>query len=228
MNTKKNKQANLERKRGLFFQIGLIIILLIFIIAFEWGNTEKQQNEYVSIVGVEMEIEMVPIKIIEKPKPKKNFKKINHNFKIIENSEEINEENRLDNSVFENIPDWSETFIIEPEFEPIDDNNESYIFADVMPKFPGGEEALKQYIFKNLNYPVEAQENNISGKIYVKFVVTKKGEVTNVSLIRSVHPLLDNEAIRVVQSLPDWIPGRQAGKKINVWFTIPIIFQIIN
>lgn len=95
-----------------------------------------------------------------------------------------------------------------------------------MPEFPGGELALRRYIATNVHYPANARENNIKGKVFVRFVVNKKGNIENTSIARGVHPLLDEEAIRVVKNLPKWKPGRQRGKPANVWYTVPINFTL--
>jgi periplasmic protein TonB len=98
--------------------------------------------------------------------------------------------------------------------------------VEVMPEFPGGDKAMLKFVCDNLHYPVSARDKGIQGKIYVNFVISETGKVQNVKVIRGVHPLLDKEACRVVQSLPDWIPGRQDGKRVKVLFTIPINFAI--
>lgn len=95
-----------------------------------------------------------------------------------------------------------------------------------MPKFPGGEEALMEYIKKELRYPPTAIDNGIQGRVLCTYVVGTSGKVTKVQVIRSVHPDLDNEAIRVIENMPDWIPGQMDGKKVAVEYTLPIIFKL--
>jgi TonB family protein len=109
-------------------------------------------------------------------------------------------------------------------------NQEEPIFSRVeeMPQFPGGELALRKYIANELKYPVIAQENGIQGKVYVSFIITKEGKVTEPSISRGVDPALDKEALRVIGSLPDWKPGKQGGQAVNVWYTVPITFGLQN
>ena len=95
-----------------------------------------------------------------------------------------------------------------------------------MPEFPGGEIALRNYIANSVKYPIEAQENGKQGKVYISFVINKTGKVVNAKVARSVDPSLDKEALRVVNSLPEWKPGRQRGKKVNVQYTVPISFVL--
>ena len=94
-----------------------------------------------------------------------------------------------------------------------------------MPAFPGGEQKLLDYIYKNLKYPESAIKNNIQGKVIVRFLVTKTGKVDSVWVIRSLYPVCDKEAVRVIRSLPKFTPGKQEGKIISVWYTIPIVFK---
>ena len=93
-----------------------------------------------------------------------------------------------------------------------------------MPRFPGGN--VQKWITKHIKYPMVAQENNIQGKVFVQFVIEKDGSVSNVNVTRSVDPSLDKEAIRVIQSMPKWIPGKQRKKPVRVSFTVPINFQL--
>ncbi len=109
--------------------------------------------------------------------------------------------------------------------EVVEHDMEIFFIVEEMPQFPGGEDSLKMFIAKNTNYPKEAANINIQGKIYIRFVVTSTGEIDKVSVIRGVDPILDKEAIRVVKLLPKWIPGKQRGKAVNVWYTVPIEFK---
>ena len=101
-----------------------------------------------------------------------------------------------------------------------------YTVIEQMPQFPGGESELLGYIGKNIHYPVIAQENGIQGKVIVRFVVTKTGAVDKVEVLRQLDPACDKEAIRVVKSLPKFIPGKQNGVNVSVWYTLPITFKL--
>lgn len=103
---------------------------------------------------------------------------------------------------------------------------EPFIVVEEMPVPPGGVSGLLKYIADNINYPQIAQENNIQGKVIVRFCVTPKGGIDHVSVYKGVDPELDAEAIRVVKTLPPFKPGKQGGKPVPVWFTVPISFQI--
>ncbi len=106
------------------------------------------------------------------------------------------------------------------------DEAEPFVVVEEMPMFPGGEVALLQYISDHTQYPEVAKENNIQGKVIVRFCVTSKGGVDKVSILKSVDPELDKEAIRVVGTLPAFKPGKQGGKPVPVWYMVPINFTL--
>jgi periplasmic protein TonB len=105
---------------------------------------------------------------------------------------------------------------------------EPFYVVEEMPMFPGGESALQKYLGEHTQYPEVAKENNIEGKVIIKFCVTPKGGVDQVSILKGVDPELDAEAIRVVKTLPAFKPGKQAGKPVPVWFIVPLTFKIIQ
>jgi protein TonB len=101
-----------------------------------------------------------------------------------------------------------------------------FIWVEEMPEFPGGNTALLSYIGKNTSYPVEAIENNIEGRVILRFVVMPDGTVGDVEILKGVDPLLDKEALRVVGTLPLFKPGKQNGKPVRVWYSVPVLFRI--
>lgn len=105
------------------------------------------------------------------------------------------------------------------------DDDKVYTAAEQMPQFPGGSAKLMQYINEHIVYPEEAKEKDLQGHVIVQFVVTKDGKIGDVRISRGIDPIIDNEAIRVIKSLPDFIPGRSRGKCVNVWYTLPITFR---
>jgi TonB family protein len=95
-----------------------------------------------------------------------------------------------------------------------------------MPQFPGGDMALHQFIGNNLIYPVKAQESGIQGRVILQFEIDEKGEIHNIVVVRSISKELDEEAIRILKSMPKWIPGKQRGKAVKVKYTLPISFRL--
>jgi protein TonB len=101
-----------------------------------------------------------------------------------------------------------------------------YEQVEQMPEYPGGEIEMRKFLANSVKYPVEAQQKGIQGKVFVSFVVDKKGAVKNVKIARGADPLLDAEALRVVNNFPQWIPGKEKGKKVAVQYTVPINFRL--
>ena len=112
------------------------------------------------------------------------------------------------------------------ESEGTPDSNKAYDAVDEMPQFPGGPSALFEFLSKNIQYPKEAEDANLQGRVIVSFVVEKDGSVSNAKVVRPIDPLLDAEALRVVNSMPKWIPGKQNGEAFRVKYTIPVTFRV--
>mgnify|MGYP002623739083 CR=1 FL=1 len=115
--------------------------------------------------------------------------------------------------------------IAQPE-PPKEEETKVFDVVEQMPSFPGGPQALFEYLSKNIKYPVVAEENNIQGRVIVTFVVERDGSITDVKVVKSVDPSLDKEAKRVVQSMPRWIPGKQNGSAVRVKYTVPVTFRL--
>jgi periplasmic protein TonB len=116
--------------------------------------------------------------------------------------------------------------IVYVPLEEIPTQPEPYFSVEEMPVFPGGAAALLKFIAENTKYPAEAEQNNIQGKVILKFAVEPDGSVNRVTVLRSVNPLLDEEAVRVIKTLSGWTPGKQNGKPVPVWYVVPVNFQL--
>ncbi|MHC1730928.1 MAG: TonB family protein [Bacteroidales bacterium] len=101
-----------------------------------------------------------------------------------------------------------------------------YIMVDEMPQFPGGDAALFKFLYETIKYPAEAKDKGIQGKVILRFIVTSEGSVENVYVVRGVDPLLDNEAVRVMNLCPKWEPGKMKGKPVNIYYSVPISFSL--
>lgn len=216
MEIKKNPKVDLEKKRSLYLQIGFIIALLFVYAAFEYKNYDKSSYNLGDLNLDDLEEEIIPITKQEQkpPPPPPPPPEI---IEIVEDEVEIEEELEIEDT------ETDEDEIIEIEEE---DDDEFFMVVENMPEFPGGDLGLMKYIQKNVKYPPIAKEYNITGKVYVQFIVDKSGTVTNVKVVRGVDKNLDAEAVRVVKSLPKYKPGKQRGKPVRVMFTIPINFTL--
>ncbi|MDE5972028.1 MAG: energy transducer TonB, partial [Muribaculaceae bacterium] len=122
------------------------------------------------------------------------------------------------------VREHKEEVIVEEKHEP----EKVFTVVEQMPEFPGGTSALYEYLSKNIRYPEQAAQNDIQGRVTVQFVVEKDGSIGEVKVVRSKDPDLDKEAVRVVKSLPKFVPGKMNGQSVRVWFTLPITFTLNN
>lgn len=227
MERKKNEKVDLEKRKGVFFQLGLVITLSLILIGFEWTSSGLSENRFDTGEGDVIDEEIIPVTRQEKPEPKTLPKppKVTEVLNIVEDDVTIENELILDD--LESDQD-EEVQIL--DFDMADEEEEEaeifYIVED-MPSFKGkGLEGFRNWVSKNLQYPEIAAENGISGTVYVQFVVEPSGLVNKVIIMRSVDPSLDKEAIRVVKSSPKWTAGKQRGKPVRVAFTFPLKFVL--
>ena len=229
MEVKKYPRVDLDRYHNLFTEIGLIIALGICYAAFEWNTTIKKTGPLGQIAVQETETEIIPVTRQEQvrppelPPPPKVVEILN----IVSNDVELDKELEIEGTEADErtaIDVVPVTLQVEKEAE----KEESQIFyiVEEMPQFPGGEMALRKFIANAIKYPVIAQENGVQGKVYVSFVVGKDGSVSDARIIRGIDPSLDKEALRVVNSLPIWKPGKQRGEPVRVSFSVPISFVL--
>ncbi len=226
MERKKAENADLERRKGMYLQVGLVVVLSIILIAFEWTSKPDGGPRQDMVQQIEYENEMMVTRRQEPPKeePKPEQPKVAEVLDIVEDDVEIDDFD-FDMEVDEDT-EYDFTAVTDDE-EEIDEEEVFYIVED-MPTFNGGKPAIefRKYIAQNLEYPEIAAENGISGRVIVQFAVNSNGKVVDAVVVRSVDPALDKEAIRVVMSSPRWSPGKQRGKAVKVLFTFPINFVL--
>ncbi len=226
MERKKAENADLERRKGMYLQVGLVVVLSIILIAFEWTSKPGGGPREEMVQQIEYENEMMVTRRQEPPKeePKPEQPKVAEVLDIVEDDVEIDDFD-FDMEVDEDT-EYDFTAVTDDE-EEIDEEEVFYIVED-MPTFNGGDPAIefRKYIAQNLEYPEIAAENGISGRVIVQFAVNSNGKVVDAVVVRSVDPALDKEAIRVVMASPRWSPGKQRGKAVKVLFTFPINFVL--
>ena len=226
MEPKKTKKADLENKKGIFLQIGLVVVLGITLAAFEWSSRPNLESTLGELADMDLEEEIIPITRQQevKPPPPPPPPKVADVLNIVEDDVEIEDELIIEDAEADQD---MEIEIVEFEEEEEVAEEEVFFIVEDMPSFQGkGQEGFREWIAKNLRYPEIAAENGISGKVYVQFAVNSKGEVVDAVVVRGVDPALDKEAIRVVTSSPKWEPGKQRGKAVKVQFTFPINFVL--
>ena len=225
MEEKKSPKANLENKKLMFIQIGLIISLLITWLTFEHKNYDKREIDE-SLLNREIveDLEMTEITKQEEPKPQPvELPKQTTQLEIVQDDVEVDD--------IEINAEVDQQEVIE-EYVPVEVQEEEVVEQEIfqiveeMPSFPGGEAKLMEYVAKNIKYPQIARETGIQGRVFVGFVVEPDGSISNVKLLRGIGGGCDEEAMRVIKSLPKWKPGKQRGKAVRVSYQIPVFFKL--
>jgi len=231
MKIKKNPKSNLDTKRGMFVQIGLVIAMTIALIAFEWKSYEDSASDLGTMELALEDEEMIPItqREIKPPPPPPPPPEV---IQIVEDDVEIEVELEIEET------DTDEEEIIEIEEEEEEDEIFNFAIVEDKPIFPGCEDVSKaerymcfqqgimKHIRKNFKYPAIPKEMGISEKIFVQFVIDKTGLITKATVVRGQDKHLKNEAIRLVNSIPKLQPARQRGKSVPCSFTVPINFRL--
>ncbi len=226
MEIKKSPKADLESKRGIFMLIGLVFALSLCLMAFEWGSSVQEVEQFGQLAGFDVDDEIIPITRQEevKPPPPPPPPKVVDVINIVDDETEIEEELEIEDTEADDETVIDVSPILEEEEEVEEDK--IFFFVEEQPEFPGGERALVKFLSSSVKYPVIAQENGIQGKVYVTFVVEKDGSVTDATILRGADPSLNKEALRVVSLLPKWKPGKQGGRAVRVSYRVPIDFQL--
>ena len=228
MELKKTPKADLELKKNVFFMVGLVVSLGIMLVAFEWTAKPEKADSLGTMNAVNVEDEIIPITREQeiKPPPPPPPPKVIEVLNIVDDDVKIDDELQIEDSEADDKTLITAAPVVTAAKEVEEEETQVFFIVEDMPEFPGGEMALRAYIANAIKYPVIAQENGIQGKVYVTFVVGKDGSVSNATIARGVDPSIDKEALRVVNALPKWKPGKQRGKPVNVSYTVPINFVL--
>jgi periplasmic protein TonB len=234
MKIKKDPKVDLQKNSSLYFVIGLCLILFISWQAIEWKTYEKSVFDYESLTVQEEEEEEIPI--INQPDlpPPPPVAQAPTEIEIVEDEKEV-EETIIESS------ETTKDEIIEVERVEIEEEVEEidvpFAVIEDVPVYPGCEnvekdqlrtcfqDKINKHILKNFRYPEIAQEMGIQGRVYVNFVISKEGNITNIKM-RGPDKNLEKEAHRIISLLPNITPGKQRGKPVNVPFSIPIVFKL--
>lgn len=227
METKKARHAKDHENARLFFAIGLVVSLLLVILAFEWKTYDNGEAITLQDVDIKNFEEIIDIpNTIQPPPPPPSvmapiFKEVQDEV-IIETMKvtidvEMNENTVVENVVYE-VP------LEAPNEEKVD---EIFSIVEQKPEPVGGMVKFYEYVAANIEYPAQARRMSIQGKVYVRFVVEKDGRITDVEVLKGIGGGCDEEAIRVLSNAPKWIPGKQRGRAVRVYMSVPIIFTLM-
>ena len=227
METEKTPKANLENKRPTWLLVGYVTVLAFMFVAFEWTrdvrvDTSGRITE--NVFEQDMEIPLTRQPEVTPPPPPQ-VTPINDVLTIIDDDATAEETN------FASLEETGEDVVIKHIPVTVDEEvvveDDIFVVVEENPQFPnGGTAGLLQYLGKNIKYPTIPQENGTQGRVTVQFVVNKDGSIVDVKVIRGVDPYLDKEAVRVISTMPKWIPGKQRGVPVRCKFTVPVTFKL--
>lgn len=228
METKKTYKANLENKRTLLTEVGLVAAMGIVLMAFEWGTPETKvatlAGNDAAFISDDIEI---PVTMETPPTPPAPAVILNDLIEILPDDIKIDdlEFKSLDDSQMEiPIMDYIPQSV---QDEEVDEAPVPFFAVEEKPLFNGGDaNEFSKWVNSNLNYPSIAQANGVEGRVTLQFTVNPDGSVSNVKVLRGVDSSLDNEAVRVVSMSPKWTPGRQRDRAVKVTYTFPVIFKL--
>ncbi|MCB9015991.1 MAG: energy transducer TonB [Lentimicrobiaceae bacterium] len=224
MEAKKSPKADLESKRTMFVQIGLIVALAAMLVAFEWKTYDVKQLDLSARQVENVEEDMIEITNQNKPPPPPAPPPTTTLINIVQDNVVVEDDLSIDAEATE--------LTVIPTYTPVVAEEEEVAEAEIFtvveesPSFPGGDEARIRFLQENIKYPQIARESSIQGTVYVTFVVEKNGNVTDVRILRGIGGGCDEEAVRVIKAMPKWNPGKQRGKPVRVQFNMPIKFTL--
>lgn len=228
METKKNAQVDLHKKRGLFFTIGLVFTCMFVISAFEWKTfTDQEKIELTAEVEDDTMLD-VPVTQHKEPPPPAKIQQPEV-VEIPDNQDDdpidfefIDLEDPVTVKVNVEMPKPKKPVkIIEEEIK-----DDFVLFSEVAAKPKDGYKAFYQYIADHLKYPSQARRMGVEGRVFIQFIIEKDGSLTDIKVIKGIGSGCDEEAIRVLQDAPKWSPGRQRGREVRVRKSIPILFKL--
>lgn len=231
MKPKKNPKSDLEKYRGIFLQAGLVVALIFSIVAIEWKSGGDNLTD-LGEVEVEIDDEIIPITQRQnQPPPPPPPPPPPEVIEVVEDDVELEDELEIQSTETDM---EEEVEVIEIE-EEVSDEVLNFAVVESVPVFPGCEnmstneekkacfqQQILKYVSKEFKFPEMARQMGIQGRVYVNFVIEKNGTISNVDVVRGVDPLLDDEAVRVVNELPKMTPAKQRGKPVRMSFTLPI------
>lgn len=228
MESKKSRRADLERNKVLFAEIGMVVVLAAVLAAFN-----VRSYDYKAIEGLSRadrwqipEEFIVPPTEVTPPEPPAEIETPMTDLKVIDDDQTpVNEAMPVDfgDAFNRAAPEFIQ---VEVPVEVIADEDEILLTPDVEAEYPGGVDALMQFLAENIKYPQLAKEGGITGKVYITFVVEKDGSVAHVKVAREIGGGCGAEAMRVVKMMPKWIPGRQNGRPARTFYTVPVNFEL--
>lgn len=224
MVSKKSPQANLENKKAIPMMMGLVMVLSLLFIAFEWSQNEFNKYDNYAATFIPDDEELPPITMPDKPLPPPPPPPPASDIIEVKPDDVTTVNNNIitDETPIEPLKEIMNRPVGNAGQE--DDPEVVFITAEENPEFKGD---VFAYLSKSLKYPIIPQENGVQGKVICQFVVNRDGSITDIEVVRGVDKYLDAEAVRVIKTMPAWKPGKMNGKPVRVKFTLPVVFRLM-
>ncbi len=229
MEIKKSPKANLQNKKLLFMEIGLVVALLIVLGAFEWSTTETSVSILDEETAVVIEEEQVPITQEEQLPPPEVPKEpvMSDVIDIVDDDIKVDDDFLISTEDDASLGVEIKDYVVEQVEEEEVEEEVPFAIVEQKPTFQGGDPSgFTKWVFSKIVYPEIAKENGVQGRVTLQFTIETDGSVKNVKVLRGVDSSLDKEAVRVVSSSPKWQPGMQRNKPVRVKYTFPVVFQL--
>ena len=230
MEIKKSPKADLERGKTLSALMGFVVGLAVLFVGFEWSTRDVmvvQESDGVADIIAEEEVEITRPENTPPPPPPPPAPVVTEVLNVVEDDVELEQQDILsseDNQQEAQTAVYTPPAVVEEEEEEA--AQQIFTVVEEMPEFPGGQGELLKYLGHSIRYPVIAQENGIQGRVVCAFVINRDGSIVDAEVLRGVDPSLDKEALRVINSMPKWKPGKQRGKPVRVKYTVPVVFRL--
>jgi protein TonB len=230
MEIKKTKRADLEGSKTPSFLMGIIIGCAVLFVGFEWGTRDVQAvgDSGIAEILTEEDIEITRPEDTPPPPPPPPAPAVVEVLNVVEDNVEI-EQQEIESTEDIQSAAQQQTYVA-PAAAIQEEEEESaqqiFTIVEENPQFPGGEGEMIRFLYGSIRYPVIAQENGIQGRVTCTFVINRDGSIVDAQVVRGVDPSLDKEALRVINSMPKWSPGKQRGKPVRVRFTLPVTFKL--
>lgn len=230
MEIKKSPKADLERGKTLSVLMGFVVGLAVLFVGFEWSTRDVmvvQESDGVADIIAEEEVEITRPENTPPPPPPPPAPVVTEVLNVVEDDVELEQQDILsseDNQQEAQTAVYTPPAVVEEEEEEA--AQQIFTVVEEMPEFPGGQGELLKYLGHSIKYPVIAQENGIQGRVVCAFVINRDGSIVDAEVLRGVDPSLDKEALRVINSMPKWKPGKQRGKPVRVKYTVPVVFRL--
>ncbi|MDR1646286.1 MAG: energy transducer TonB [Tannerellaceae bacterium] len=230
MEIKKTKRADLENSKTPSFLMGIIVGCAVLFVGFEWGTRDVQVvgDSGIAEIIVEDDIEITRPEDTPPPPPPPPAPAIVEVLNVVEDDVELEQQEIVSTEDTQSSAQV-QTYVA-PAAAVQEEEEESaqpiFTIVEDNPVFPGGDVELFKFLSTSIRYPVIAQENGIQGRVTCTFVINRDGTVVDAEVLRGVDPSLDKEALRVINSMPKWTPGKQRGKPVRVRFTVPVTFRL--